>query len=193
MEEVSAEVEAALWDTGAADVRIAEDDAERERLWLGRKTAFGAFGAIAPNYYLVDGVVPRTRLTQMLRKVNEVSHRYGIPIANVFHAGDGNLHPCMLFDARAPGVLDQVMAAAAELMTECAALGGTLSGEHGIGLEKKEFMPLVYTDDDMAAMQRLRAAFAPCNRLNPGKIFPDGNSYQPTGAHPTGHTAGLYA
>ena len=193
VEEVSAEVEAALWDTGAADVRIAEDDAERERLWLGRKTAFGAFGAIAPNYYLVDGVVPRTRLTQMLRKVNEVSHRYGIPIANVFHAGDGNLHPCMLFDARAPGVLDQVMAAAAELMTECAALGGTLSGEHGIGLEKKEFMPLVYTDDDMAAMQRLRAAFAPRNRLNPGKIFPDGNSYQPTGAHPTGHTAGLYA
>ena len=193
VEEVSAEVEAALWDTGAADVRIAEDDAERERLWLGRKTAFGAFGAIAPNYYLVDGVVPRTRLTQMLRKVNEVSHRYGIPIANVFHAGDGNLHPCMLFDARAPGVLDQVMAAAAELMTECAALGGTLSGEHGIGLEKKEFMPLVYTDDDMAAMQRLRAAFAPRNRLNPGKIFPDGNSYQPPGAHPTGHTVGLYA
>ena len=184
VEEVSAEVEAALWDTGAADVRIAEDDAERERLWLGRKTAFGAFGAIAPNYYLVDGVVPRTRLTQMLRKVNEVSHRYGIAIANVFHAGDGNLHPCMLFDARAPGVLDQVMAAAAELMTECAALGGTLSGEHGIGLEKKEFMPLVYTDDDMAAMQRLRAAFAPRNRLNPGKIFPDGNSYQPTGAPP---------
>ena len=158
-----------------------------------QKPLFGAFGAIAPNYYLVDGVVPRTRLTQMLRKVNEVSHRYGIPIANVFHAGDGNLHPCMLFDARAPGVLDQVMAAAAELMTECAALGGTLSGEHGIGLEKKEFMPLVYTDDDMAAMQRLRAAFAPRNRLNPGKIFPDGSYYRPPGAHPTGHTAGLYA
>ena len=193
VEEVSAAVEAALWDTGAADVRIAADDAERERLWLGRKTAFGAFGAIAPNYYLVDGVVPRTRLTQMLRKVNEVSHRYDIAIANVFHAGDGNLHPCMLFDARAPGVLDQVMAAAAELMTECAALGGTLSGEHGIGLEKKEFMPLVYTDDDMAAMQRLRAAFAPRNRLNPGKIFPDGSYYRPPGAHPTGHTVGLYA
>ena len=192
VDELSAEVEAALWDTGAADVRIAEADAERERLWVGRKTAFGAFGAIAPNYYLVDGVVPRTRLTHMLRKVSEVSHRYNITIANVFHAGDGNLHPCMLFDAREPGVMDNAMAAAAELMAECAALGGTLSGEHGIGLEKKEFMPLVYTDDDMAAMQKVRNAFAPDNRLNPGKIFPDGSYYHPV-PHPARHTAGLYA
>lgn len=191
--EVSGEVEAALWDTGAADVRVAEDDAERERLWVGRKTAFGAFGTIAPNYYLVDGVVPRTRLTQMLHKVSEVSQRYGIAIANVFHAGDGNLHPCMLFDAREPGVMDKAMAAAAELMRECAALGGTLSGEHGIGLEKKEFMPLVYTDADMAAMQRVREAFAPENRLNPGKIFPDGSYYRPAGAHPAAHRVGLYA
>ena len=192
VEEVSREVESALWDTGAADVRIAEADEERERLWVGRKTAFGAFGTIAPNYYLVDGVVPRTRLTHMLRKVNEVSERYGITIANVFHAGDGNLHPCMLFDAREPGVMENAMAAAAELMQECAALGGTLSGEHGIGLEKKEFMPLVYTDDDMAAMQRVRNAFAPNNRFNPGKIFPDGSYYQPT-PHPASHAAGLYA
>ena len=105
VDELSLEVESALWDTGAADVRIAEADDERERLWVGRKTAFGAFGTIAPNYYLVDGVVPRTRLTQMLRKVTNVSERYGITIANVFHAGDGNLHPCMLFDARDPGVM----------------------------------------------------------------------------------------
>ena len=192
VDEVTREVESALWDTGAADVRVAEDDAERERLWVGRKTAFGAFGTIAPNYYLVDGVVPRTRLTQMLRKVNEVSERYGITIANVFHAGDGNLHPCMLFDAREPGVMDKALAAAAELMEECAALGGTLSGEHGIGLEKKEFMHLVYTDDDMAAMQRVREAFAPENRLNPGKIFPDGSYWRPAGAHPASHAAGLY-
>ena len=192
VDEVTREVESALWDTGAADVRIAEDDDERERLWLGRKTAFGAFGTIAPNYYLVDGVVPRTRLTQMLRKVHEVSEHYGIAIANVFHAGDGNLHPCMLFDAREPGVMDKALAAAAELMEECAALGGTLSGEHGIGLEKKEFMHLVYTDADMAAMQRVREAFAPENRLNPGKIFPDGSYWRPAGAHPAGHAAGLY-
>ena len=192
VDEVSGEVEAALWDTGAADVRVAEDDAERERLWVGRKTAFGAFGTIAPNYYLVDGVVPRTRLTQMLRKVSEVSERYGITIANVFHAGDGNLHPCMLFDAREPGVMENAMAAAAELMEECALLGGTLSGEHGIGLEKKEFMPLVYTDADMAAMQLVREAFAPENRLNPGKIFPDGSYWRPA-AHPAAHTVGMYA
>ena len=191
--ELGASVAAALWDTGAADVRIAAADAERERLWLGRKTAFGAFGTIAPNYYLVDGVVPRTQLTRMLRKVSEVSDRYGITIANVFHAGDGNLHPCMLFDAREPTIMDKAMAAAAELMQECAALGGTLSGEHGIGLEKKEFMPLVYTDADLAAMQRVREAFAPQNRLNPGKIFPDDRYYRPTAAHPAGLAAGLYA
>ena len=192
VEEVTHQVESALWDTGAADVRIAEDDAERERLWVGRKTAFGAFGTIAPNYYLVDGVVPRTQLTRMLRKVTEVSERYDITIANVFHAGDGNLHPCMLFDGRDPGVMENAMAAAAELMEECAALGGTLSGEHGIGLEKKEFMPLVYTQDDMAAMQKVREAFAPANRLNPGKIFPDGSYFRPE-PHPAAHTAGLYA
>ena len=191
--ELGESVAAALWDTGAAEVRIAAADAERERLWLGRKTAFGAFGSIAPNYYLVDGVVPRTQLTRMLRKVSEVSARYGITIANVFHAGDGNLHPCMLFDAREPTVMDKAMAAAAELMQECAALGGTLSGEHGIGLEKKEFMPLVYTDADLEAMQRVREAFAPQNRLNPGKIFPDGSYYRPAGAHPAGWAAGLYA
>ena len=191
--ELGESVAAALWDTGAAEVRVAAADAERERLWLGRKTAFGAFGSIAPNYYLVDGVVPRTQLTRMLRKVSEVSSRYGITIANVFHAGDGNLHPCMLFDAREPTVMDKAMAAAAELMQECAALGGTLSGEHGIGLEKKEFMPLVYTDADLAAMQRVREAFAPQNRLNPGKIFPDGSYYRPAGAHPGGWAAGLYA
>ena len=174
VEEVSEEVQASLWETGAADVRVAEESTEREKLWVGRKTAFGAFGAIAPNYYLVDGVVPRTRLADVLRLVGEVSRRYGITIANVFHAGDGNLHPCMLFDEREPGILSKAMQAAAELMEYCAEVGGTLSGEHGIGLEKKEFMPLVFTDDDMAAMRQVRDAFAPKNRLNPGKIFPDG-------------------
>ena len=184
VEELSREVESALWDTGATDVRVAEDEQEREKLWVGRKTAFGAFGAIAPNYFLVDGVVPRTRLTQVLRKVNEVSEKYGIIIANVFHAGDGNLHPCMLFDEREPGVLERAMAGAAELMEYCVSVGGTLSGEHGIGLEKKQFMPLVFSDEDMAAMQQVRDAFAPANRINPGKIFPDGAVHQPAAHQP---------
>ena len=155
-------------------MRTAQDPQDRERLWVGRKTAFGAFGAIAPNYYLVDGVVPRTRLAQVLRQVDHISEKYGIAIANVFHAGDGNLHPCMLFDAREPGVLERSAQAAQELMEYCVAEGGTLSGEHGIGLEKKEFMPLVFTDGDMERMKAVRDAFAPANRLNPGKIFPDG-------------------
>jgi glycolate oxidase len=189
VEDVSHEVESALWDTGASEVRIAEEPGEREKLWVGRKTAFGAFGAIAPNYYLVDGVVPRTRLTQVLRKVAEVSEKYNIIIANVFHAGDGNLHPCMLFNEREPGVLDRAMKAAAEIMEYCVAVGGTLSGEHGIGLEKKEFMPLVFTEADMAAMRQVRDAFAPANRLNPGKIFPNGASHQPA-AHRAG--PGMY-
>lgn len=185
VDEVSMEVESALWETGAKEVRIAEDAAERERLWLGRKTAFGAFGAIAPNYYLVDGVVPRTQLTQVLRKVSEVSEKYGIIIANVFHAGDGNLHPCMLFDGREPGVMERAMAGAAELMEYCVAVGGALSGEHGIGLEKKQFMPLVFTEEDLAAMRRVRAAFAPENRLNPGKIFPDDDGVYSPAPQPT--------
>ena len=189
VEDVTHEVESALWDTGATDVRTAQDPQDRERLWVGRKTAFGAFGAIAPNYYLVDGVVPRTRLAQVLRQVDHISEKYGIAIANVFHAGDGNLHPCMLFDAREPGVLERSAQAAQELMEYCVAEGGTLSGEHGIGLEKKEFMPLVFTDGDMERMKAVRDAFAPGNRLNPGKIFPDG---MPTPAAPHHAGPGMY-
>ena len=189
VEDVTSEVESALWDTGATEVRVAQDPKDREKLWVGRKTAFGAFGAIAPNYYLVDGVVPRTRLARVLRRVAEISEKYSLTIANVFHAGDGNLHPCMLFDEREPGVNKRVAQAAQELMEYCVAEGGTLSGEHGIGLEKKEFMPLVYSDADMERMKAARNAFAPGNRLNPGKIFPDGIAH-PTGAH---HAApGMY-
>ncbi len=193
VDEVSREVESALWETGAGEVRVAEEDSERERLWLGRKTAFGAFGTIAPNYYLVDGVVPRTRLTQVLRKVSEVSEKYGIIIANVFHAGDGNLHPCMLFDEREPGVKDRAMAGASELMEYCVEMGGSLSGEHGIGLEKKQFMPLVFTERDMDVMRLARDSFAPSGRLNPGKIFPDGETFvPPVQRTPTQVDPGLY-
>ena len=179
VEELTREVESSLSETGAGEVRVAEEESERERLWVGRKTAFGAFGAIKPNYYLVDGVVPRTRLTQVLRKVTEVAERYDLIIANVFHAGDGNLHPCMLFDEREPGVTERAMAAASELMEYCVAVGGSLSGEHGIGLEKKQYMPLVFNEEDLDAMRRVRDSFAPANRLNPGKIFPDGTTHQP--------------
>ena len=187
VDEVSREVESALWETGAGEVRVAEEDSERERLWLGRKTAFGAFGTIAPNYYLVDGVVPRTRLTQVLRKVSEVSEKYGIIIANVFHAGDGNLHPCMLFDAREPGVMERAMAGASELMEYCVAMGGSLSGEHGIGLEKKQFMPLVYTDQDMDEDAAGPRRLCPSQPTEPGQNLPRCCCRLP--AHPPIHSA----
>lgn len=184
VDEIGAEVEAALWDTGATQVRAAEAAEEREQLWVGRKGALGALGSLAPNYFLVDGVVPRTQLAQVLRQVAEVSRKYDIPIANVFHAGDGNLHPCLLFDERQPGALEKIVQAGTEVLQYCVEAGGTLTGEHGVGLEKKEQMPLVFAEEDMAAMISVRESFAPENRLNPGKIFPDGTQHTPS-AHPS--------
>ncbi|PKB79256.1 MAG: hypothetical protein BZY88_14420 [SAR202 cluster bacterium Io17-Chloro-G9] len=184
VDEVGEEVEAALWDTGATGVKEAVVAADRERLWSGRKSAFGAFGHIAPNLFLADGVVPRSRLTEVLARVGQIGEQYGITIANVFHAGDGNLHPCMLFDERQPGALDRVVEASGEVLKVCVEAGGTLTGEHGVGLEKKEYMPLIYSEADMDAMVRVRDAFAPANRLNPGKIFPDGVAHRPAAQRP---------
>ena len=190
VDEIGLEVEAALWDTGASQVRFAAEAAEREQLWKGRKGALGALGSLAPNYYLVDGVVPRTQLATVLHQVAEVGRKHGVLIANVFHAGDGNLHPCLLFDERQPGALEKITVAGAEVLEVCVAAGGTLTGEHGVGLEKKEQMPLVYTEDDMVAMRRVRDAFAPRNNINPGKIFPDGHRH-PAAAHRP--APGMYA
>ena len=180
VDEIGGEVEAALWETGATQVRTAEAAKEREQLWVGRKGALGALGSIAPNYFLVDGVVPRTKLAQVLGQVAEVSRKFNIPIANVFHAGVGNLHPCLLFDERQPGSIEKIVEAGTEVLQVCVDAGGTLTGEHGVGLEKKEQMPLVFSDDDMAAMLDVRKSFAPDNLLNPGKIFPDGVRYTPS-------------
>lgn len=177
VEDQGMQVEAILTESGASEVRWAESAGERERLWSARKNALGALGALAPNYYLVDGVVPRTRLTESLERVSEISASYGIPIANVFHAGDGNLHPCILFDERKPGDVERVMEVGGRILEECVELGGALSGEHGIGLEKKAHMPLVFSDEDMDVMMRVREAFAPQGRFNPGKVFPGGPEY----------------
>ena len=197
VDEIGLEVEAALWDTGASQVRKTgsqsdpeAEAAEREQLWKGRKGALGALGSLAPNYYLVDGVVPRTQLARVLQQVAEVGRRHDVPIANVFHAGDGNLHPCLLFDERQPGALEKITVAGAEVLEVCVAAGGTLTGEHGVGLEKKEQMPLVYTEEDMAAMIRVRDAFAPRNNINPGKIFPDGHRHH---AAPHRAAPGMFA
>jgi len=157
----------------AFSVRVAGDAAERELLWAGRKGAIGALGRIKPNYYLHDGVVPRTRLPEVLRRVGEIGRHYDLPVANVFHAGDGNLHPNILFDLREAGIMERVESAGEEMLRACIEAGGTLSGEHGIGLEKNAFMPWIYGPDDLAAMQMVKDVLDPRGTLNPGKVFPD--------------------
>ena len=158
---------------GCREVRDAGSAAERSRLWEGRRGAFGAVARLAPNYLVNDGTVPRTRLPEALARVAAIADRYGFEHGNVFHAGDGNLHPLILFDSRDPGQLERVHAAGWEIMLACVALGGTISGEHGIGLEKKEAMRLVFSDEEIEAQRSLQKAFDPNGRLNPGKMFPD--------------------
>ena len=136
----------------------------------------GALGRLAPNYYLVDGTIPRTKLVEVLARIQAISKESGIPIANVLHAGDGNLHPCVLFDERKPDETRRALEIGGEILKLCVEVGGFLSGEHGIGLEKQEYMPLMFTDDDLEAMAKLKPAFATNDRFNPGKIFPTGAS-----------------
>jgi glycolate oxidase len=171
--ELSAEIERVLHVAEATHLRTAADAAERELLWAGRKGAIGALGRIRPNYYLHDGVVPRTRLPDVLRRVAEIGEHYELTVANVFHAGDGNLHPNILFDLRDAGVLAQVESAGEEMLRAVVEMGGTLSGEHGIGIEKNAFMPWIYEPDDLDAMLRVKHVLDPTGMLNPGKIFPD--------------------
>ncbi len=159
-------------ENGVREMRIAKDAAEREILWKGRRGAFGAVARVKTSYLCADGTVPRTQLPQVLRQVKEIGQKYDLTIGNVFHAGDGNLHPLILFDDREPGVREKVIQAGAEILKACAAAGGTISGEHGIGLEKIDSMPLIFSADDLACMRKIKEAFDPQNLCNPGKIFP---------------------
>jgi glycolate oxidase len=163
---------AACREAGAREVRTAADEAERQLLWKGRKSAFGAYGRISPAYMVMDGVIPRTKLPYVLTRVNEIVDAHGLRVGNVFHAGDGNLHPNILYDPRKPGEEARVVAAGAAIMKVCAEVGGSISGEHGIGLEKSDFMPFIFSPADLALMQRLKSAFNPTGLCNPGKIFP---------------------
>lgn len=172
--ETSEQLERIARESGATSFKSAEDAAQQELLWKGRKMALAAMGRLAPNYYLHDTVVPRTRLTETLRSVNEISDEFSLPIANVFHAGDGNLHPLMLFDRRKGGDVERVLEASHELIRACVSVGGALSGEHGIGSEKRDYMELVYTRDDLIAMAGIKNAFDPRDLLNPEKVLPKG-------------------
>ncbi len=160
---------------GARSVRVAADAAERALLWKGRKSAFGAIARIAPDYYLHDAVVPRTKLVEVLHQVYAIADEHDLLVVNVFHAGDGNLHPILVFDAREPGIWERVHGAGEAIVRACVAAGGVLSGEHGIGLEKRDFMPLVFTVDDLDAQARLRDAFDPEGIANPQKVLPRGS------------------
>ena len=172
MEAQAERIVAACRETGAREIRTARTESERLLLWKGRKSAFGAYGRISPAYMVMDGVIPRTKLPYVLHRVNEIVAAAGLRVGNVFHAGDGNLHPNLLYDPRKPGDEARVVAAGAEIMKVCAEVGGSISGEHGIGLEKSDFMPFIFSAADLAFMHRLKSAFNPTGLCNPGKIFP---------------------
>ena len=175
VEEEASEIEDVCRRYSPMEIRTAADAGERERLWAGRKGVLGALGRLAPNYYLMDGTIPRTRLMEVLGRISQIADECGLPIANLLHAGDGNLHPSILFDERNPDEKRRALEAGGEILKLCVESGGVLSGEHGIGLEKQEYMPLMFTGDDMEAMARLQPAFDTGGRLNPDKVFPKGS------------------
>ncbi|PYR34525.1 MAG: FAD-binding oxidoreductase [Acidobacteria bacterium] len=157
---------------GATAIEVATSDEQRARIWRGRKAAFAAMGRVSPNYYVQDGVVPRTRLPEVLSRIRDLERRSGLRIGNVFHAGDGNLHPLICYDERVPGEADKAVEVAAEILSYCIEAGGSLTGEHGIGADKSQYMPTMFAAEDLALMQRVRAAFDPRGLCNPGKVFP---------------------
>ncbi|HOL71682.1 MAG TPA: FAD-linked oxidase C-terminal domain-containing protein [Bryobacteraceae bacterium] len=158
----------------AREVRVAQTAEERELLWKGRKNAFGAVGRVSPTYYVQDGVVPRTEIAPTLRYIREVSEKYGLTISNIFHAGDGNMHPIILFDPRRPGDLEKARAAGADILRRCIAAGGTITGEHGVGLEKKDLTPELFSAETIDLLRALKLLFDPACRFNPGKLLPTG-------------------
>jgi glycolate oxidase len=168
------QVREACLECGAREFRVARSPQERELLWQGRKNAFGAVGRVSPTYYVQDGVVPRTKIAPTLHFIGEVARKYGLTISNIFHAGDGNMHPIILFDARKPGELEKARAAGAEILTYCIEVGGSITGEHGVGMEKNELMSRQFTPETLDAIRRLKALFDPEGRLNPGKLLPTG-------------------
>jgi glycolate oxidase len=172
MEEDATRITEVCQHHGCRDVRVAQDEAERALLWKGRKQAFGSIGRLSPNYYTHDGVIPRTRLPEALQRLQGIGQKYGLRIANVFHAGDGNLHPLVLYNEKDADELQRVLQAGEEILRTCVDLGGVLSGEHGIGLEKKGYMSWLFTDDDLDVMYRVRQVFNPQQLCNPGKVIP---------------------
>ena len=159
-------------DFGATSIRVSEDEDERTKFWAGRKSAFPAVGRISPDYYCMDGTIPRRRLPEVLGRIAALSEEFGLRVANVFHAGDGNLHPLILYDANNPGELEKAEKFGEAILTLCVEVGGVLTGEHGVGVEKRDLMGTMFSDEDLKQQQRLKCAFDPEQLLNPGKVFP---------------------
>jgi glycolate oxidase len=175
----SAEVEAqtpivmeVFKENNAKEIRVAKDSEERALFWKGRKSAFAAMGRISPDYYVQDGVIPRTKLAGVLGEIGKLSQKYGLRVANVFHAGDGNLHPLILYDSSKEGELEKAEELAGEILKVCIDVGGSITGEHGVGYDKKRFMPLMFSEEDLDTMYLIRCAFDPKGLCNPGKVFP---------------------
>jgi glycolate oxidase len=166
------EVERLCQEAGSTTIQIAEDDDQRALFWKGRKSAFAAVGRISPDYYVQDGVIPRTALGAVLREIAAMASERGLRVANVFHAGDGNLHPLVLYDGDVEGEEERAEELAAEILFACLAQGGSITGEHGVGADKKKYLPRQFTADDLEVMQLLRCAFDPEGICNPGKVFP---------------------
>jgi glycolate oxidase len=158
----------------AREVRVAQSAVERELLWKGRKNAFGAVGRVSPSYYVQDGVVPRTQIAPTLRYIQTVSEKHGLTISNIFHAGDGNMHPIILFDPRQPGQLQAAIAAGEDILRFCIQSGGSITGEHGVGMEKSELIGEQFSDDSLNMIRGFKTLFDPACRLNPGKVLPLG-------------------
>ncbi len=169
---LTSEVEAIAARNGAKSCRVSASEAERAAFWAGRKAAFPAVGRISPDYYCMDGAIPRRRLPEVLGRMDQMSVSYGLKVANVFHAGDGNLHPLILYDANVPGELERAEAFGADILRLCVEVGGVLTGEHGVGVEKRDLMPVMFNETDLAHQQRIKCAFDPQLLLNPGKVFP---------------------
>ena len=174
VEEQVEQVRQACLVCGAREFRVARTLEERELLWKGRKNAFGAVGRVSPTYYVQDGVVPRTKIAATLHFIGEVAHRHDLTISNIFHAGDGNMHPIILFNPRKPGDLDKARAAGEEILSWCIRCGGSITGEHGVGMEKSGLMPQQFRADTLETMRQLKLLFDPDGRLNPGKVLPTG-------------------
>jgi len=154
-------------------VRVAANDAERNAFWAGRKAAFPAAGRVSPDYYCMDGTIPRRRLPDVLARIRQLSDEYGLGVINVFHAGDGNLHPLILYDANEPGQLERAEKFGEDILTLCVEVGGVLTGEHGVGVEKRDLMPTMFSEADLAQQKRVKCAFDPKLLLNPGKMIPE--------------------